>query len=149
MSPEELDEIGHFAAPEAAVESSDTEPPPPERADEPEPPETNLLSADRAEELAREGVPEEHLIQLGLLARAMAGCGLLFVTAVPAADRHDIARLRRLVHPSDLLVVAVLDDVDDAPPADLRLPVGADLETNAQAIARTLVERDLIGDWSI
>ena len=92
---------------------------------------------------------EEHLIQLGLLARAMAGCGLLFVTAVPAADRHDIARLRRLVHPSDLLVVAVLDDVDDAPPADLRLPVGADLETNAQAIARTLVERDLIGDWSI
>jgi bifunctional enzyme CysN/CysC len=92
---------------------------------------------------------EEHLIQLGLLARAMAGCGLLFVTAVPAADRHDIARLRRLVRPSDLLVVAVHDDVDDAPPADLRLPVGADLETNARAIARSLVERDLIGDWSI
>lgn len=92
---------------------------------------------------------EEHLIQLGLLARAMAGCGLLFVTAVPAADRHDVARLRRLVSPSDLLVVAVAGQGDDAAPADLLLPVGADLDTNARAIARTLVERDLIGDWSI
>jgi len=92
---------------------------------------------------------EEHLIQLGLLARAMAGCGLLFVTAVPAADRHDIERLRRLVSPSGLLVVAVTDEQDDTQPADLRLPAGADLDTNARAIARGLVERDLIGDWSI
>jgi bifunctional enzyme CysN/CysC len=92
---------------------------------------------------------EEHLTQLGLLARAMAGCGLLFVTAVPAADRHDVERLRRLASPGDLVVVAVVDDADDAPPADLCLPAGADLDTNARAIARALVERDLIGDWSI
>ena len=45
--------------------------------------------------------------------------------------------------------MAVTDEQDDTQPADLLLPVGADLDTNARAIARTLVERDLIGDWSI
>jgi bifunctional enzyme CysN/CysC len=92
---------------------------------------------------------EEHLLQLGQLARVMTDSGLLFITVLPGADDTDLAKLRLLNEPNELFVVAAgeCDLAEIRPDVTLR---DSDSEEDAiQRITQGLNARNVIPDYSI
>jgi bifunctional enzyme CysN/CysC len=92
---------------------------------------------------------EEHLQQLGQLARVMTDSGLLFITVLPGADDTDLTKLRLLNEPNELFVVAAgeCDLVEFRP--DVSLHQGDNEEKAIQRITQGLNARNVIPDYSI
>lgn len=92
---------------------------------------------------------EEHLQQLGQLARVMTDAGLLFITVLPGVDAADLERLRLLNEPGELFVVASKELGQTRLKADLTLPKGISEEEAIQIITRGLNAKNIIPDFII
>ncbi|MFC1643316.1 adenylyl-sulfate kinase, partial [Myxococcota bacterium] len=90
----------------------------------------------RFEQLGR----DEHLRRLGELARLFADAGCILVAAVPGLDAAEFRLLAALSGPAEVLVVAVGEELHDAP-ADLVLPGRTRSEVSGHE--RSVVEREL------
>ncbi len=105
----------------------------------------DLEEADSEEVVGR----EEHLRQLGQLARLMTDSGLLFITVLPGADRTDLEKLRLLNEPAELFVVTVGDcDLEDWR-AQVELSEATDSEEAIQRITRRLNAENVIPNYVI
>jgi len=92
---------------------------------------------------------EEHLLQLGQIARLMTDAGLLFITTLPGADDADLAKLRVLNQPYELFVVAVGDhELVEAQP-EVLLDAGTADDEAVQRVVDALTQRAVIPDYSI
>ncbi|NTW54008.1 MAG: adenylyl-sulfate kinase [Chlorobaculum sp.] len=92
---------------------------------------------------------EERLRRLGELARIMTDAGMIFITAIDDADDYDIATLKLLNDPHEILVVTVSrNDLQNAEP-DLHLEEISDLVEAIEQIADLLTLREIIVDYQI
>ncbi len=92
---------------------------------------------------------EERLRRLGELARIMTDAGMIFITAIDDADDYDIATLKLLNDPHEILVVTVgRNDLQNAAP-DLHLEEISDIVEAIERIANLLTLREIIVDYQI
>ncbi len=92
---------------------------------------------------------EEHLLQLGQIARLMTDAGLLFITVLPGADDADLSKLRVLNIPYELFVIAAGEhETNEVQPA-LRIGIGAGDEEAIGLIEKALTLQKIIPDYSI
>jgi len=97
-------------------------------------------------------VRSEHDAQIhrmGELARILTDAGLLFITALPQADRYTLERLRVLNEPNELLVVALGDAEGLAIPSAIKVDPLASQEANVKAVLNLLVDHHVIPDYCI
>jgi bifunctional enzyme CysN/CysC len=83
---------------------------------------------------------DETIRRLGELARIMTDSGLIFVSAIPNADEDDVAALKALNAPHDIMVV----NADD-----LAAGEDASVESAVKAVCDQLVREAIIPDYSI
>jgi bifunctional enzyme CysN/CysC len=92
---------------------------------------------------------EERLRRLGELARIMTDAGMIFITAIDDADDYDIATLKLLNDPHEILVVTVgRNDLQNSAP-DLHLEEISDIVEAIEYIADLLTLREIIVDYQI
>ncbi len=92
---------------------------------------------------------EEHLLQLGELARIMTDSGLLFITTLAYADDHDVAKLKILNQPNSIFVVEVGECDLSEHRMDLSVPCNQLQEEALTSIIRELNRQDVIPDYCI
>ncbi len=95
------------------------------------------------------GNGEERLRRIGELARIMTDAGQIFITVVDDADDFDIAALRQLNEPSEILVVNIGRNDFCSTVPDLQLDAVSDLFDAIDRIAHLLQSRDIISDFQI
>lgn len=87
--------------------------------------------------------------RLGELARILTDAGLIFITALPEADDYTVERLKLLIQPNELLVVALEEGLDPARPASISLAEGASIEAKVDAVLGLLADYRVIPDYCI
>ena len=92
---------------------------------------------------------EERLRRLGELARIMTDAGVIFITAIDDADDYDIATLKLLNEPNEILVVTVgRNDFEHTTP-DLHLDEITGIAEGVEIITELLSSREIIEDFQI
>ncbi|RPJ57819.1 MAG: adenylyl-sulfate kinase [Acidobacteria bacterium] len=92
---------------------------------------------------------EEGVRRMGELARILTDTGQILITALPDMDRHEMAQLRTLNAPNEILVVWVGDAVGNDCQPDVRLAVDAGRAEAVAHIMSHLRKEDIILDYSI
>jgi bifunctional enzyme CysN/CysC len=92
---------------------------------------------------------EERLRRLGELARIMTDAGVIFITAIDDADDYDIATLKLLNEPNEILVVTVGRNDLENTATDLHLDEMTDIAEGVEIIADLLTLREIIEDFQI
>ncbi|MHC4883821.1 MAG: GTP-binding protein [Planctomycetota bacterium] len=92
---------------------------------------------------------EEHIIQLGQLARLMTDSGLLFITTLTDTDDYDLEKLKLLNEPNDLFVVNVGESAFDHFKIDVQLDADTPEEKALNTIITELNQQDVIPDYCI
>jgi bifunctional enzyme CysN/CysC len=88
--------------------------------------------------------------RLGELARILTDAGLIFITALPAADNYTIERLSLLNQPNDLLVVSIEEaGKPTLDTATITLLEAAPLETKVDAVLTLLADNHVIPEYCI
>lgn len=92
---------------------------------------------------------EERLRRLGELARIMTDAGMIFITAIDDADDYDIATLKLLNEPNEILVVTVGNHEFQNTVPDLHLDRIEEIDEAVEIIADMLSSREIIDDFQI
>jgi len=92
---------------------------------------------------------EQHLQRLGELSRVMTEAGMLFITALDGIASEDLARLRTLNAPSELLVVATSEKAARGATADIVLPEETATSTVVEAVVRALHDSGVTPEYWI
>jgi bifunctional enzyme CysN/CysC len=92
---------------------------------------------------------DEHVRQLGELARLLTEAGLMVVTTLADADDYDLEVLRLLNSPYELFLVTVGDSPFTRVKPELALPSGVPPRDAFQAAVVELTRRDVLPDWVI
>ena len=87
--------------------------------------------------------------RFGELARILTDAGLIFITALPAADGYTIERLKVLNQPNELLVVALGEWVSHGFSPDITVDEAAATEQNVAAVLGLLADERVIPDYFI
>ena len=97
-------------------------------------------------------VRSEHDAQiqrLGELARILTDAGLIFITALPAADAYTVDRLRVLNQPNELLVVALGESGNTGVSPAITIDETGAVEQNVDAVLGLLADQRVIPDYCI
>jgi bifunctional enzyme CysN/CysC len=86
---------------------------------------------------------EQHLEQLGQLARVVTDAGMLFITTIFDGDDFELERLALLTSPHKVMTINVGENVFNRFPIDVQLPYRPDMDEAIDAITQTLNERDI------
>ncbi len=91
---------------------------------------------------------DETIRRLGELARIMTDSGVIFITAMPDADRHELATLRELVLPQEILTVRINPGTAGDEGESLRIA-----ETNPDAasheVEKALRKEEILPEFAI
>jgi bifunctional enzyme CysN/CysC len=87
--------------------------------------------------------------RLGELARILTDAGLIFITALPAADGYTIDRLKGLSQPNELLVVALGESSGSPVPAAIAIDETAAVGQSVDAVLGLLADQRVIPDYCI
>ncbi len=87
--------------------------------------------------------------RLGELARILTDAGLIFITALPAADGYTIERLRMLNQPNELLVVAHGEGASEGVSPSIMIGDTVAIEQNVEAVLGLLADQRVIPDYCI
>jgi len=102
-----------------------------------------------ADEPTRSVSRDEHVQQLGELARIMTDAGLLLITTLAGVDDYDLERLKLLNEPNQLFIVNVGENIFSHFPVDVQLPDGADTRDAINVVIRELNTREVLLDYCI
>ena len=92
---------------------------------------------------------EERVRRLGEVARILTDSGQIFITTIRDADVHDVARLKALNAPNEILVIVVgAADYQDVR-AQVKIPDGEELGSAIERVCAYLREQEIITDYSI
>ncbi|MHC4871959.1 MAG: GTP-binding protein [Planctomycetota bacterium] len=91
---------------------------------------------------------EEHLLQLGKIARIMTESGLLFITVLVDADEADLEKLRILNDPNELFVVNLGTSSSEGS-GHVNIEPDLEEETAIQEITKSLNAENVIPDYMI
>jgi bifunctional enzyme CysN/CysC len=91
---------------------------------------------------------EERIIRLGELARVLTDSGHLFITALPELEEDDVAILRRLNSPNEIMVVSIGGHALSGESV-IQLGDGTDDEESVSLICSELRKIAIIPDYSI
>ena len=92
---------------------------------------------------------DEHIRRLGELARIMTDAGLIFITALSDVDGYDLAALRLLNTPNEVLVVHVGENQLAPKGVDLEVAEETDARSAVDAALKLLSGRQVIQDYCI
>jgi len=92
---------------------------------------------------------EEQLAHLGSTARILTDAGLIVVTPLSGLDEHEIAKLRLLNTPYELLTVSLDEELLSGGAADLLLSPKWDIEEMLAAMMAILNRQNVIPDYCI
>jgi len=92
---------------------------------------------------------EDHLKQLGELARVITDSGLLFITTLADADGYELDMLKTLNEPNELFVVGVGSHAPEAFDADIQIDEGAHIDEGVEKVIRELGSREVLIDYYI
>jgi bifunctional enzyme CysN/CysC len=109
----------------------------------------NLFDDLDAEERLRPVSHDEHVQQLGELARIMTDAGLLFITTLTGVDDYDLDALKVLNEPNELFVVNVGENVFSQFPVGVQLPRGVAVGQAVETIIRELNTQEVLLDYVI
>ncbi len=87
--------------------------------------------------------------RLGELARILTDAGLIFITALPAADAYTIERLRGLNQPNELLVVALGESTKHVVPDAVTIDETLAVERRVDSVLGVLADQRVIPDYCI
>lgn len=109
----------------------------------------NLFGDLDAEERLRPVSHDEHVQQLGELARIMTDAGLLFITTLTGVDDYDLETLKLLNKPNELFVANVGENVFSQFSVDVALPQGVAIQTAVDTVIRELNTQEVLLDYTI
>ena len=92
---------------------------------------------------------DEHIRRLSEIARLFAQAGCVLVTTLADADEAELALIRQLASPSEVIAVGILDDSPLGIQPTLALPNSADISECTERIASLLVEQEVFIDFEI
>ncbi len=92
---------------------------------------------------------DQHLYQLGGLARLMTDSGHLFIATLTDVDDFDLELLKKLNEPNELFVVNVGENHFTSFPVDVQLPAHPELKTAVKRITDALTKKSVFMDYSI
>ncbi len=92
---------------------------------------------------------DAQILRLGELARILTDAGLIFITALPAADAYTVERLKVLNQPNELLVVALGESANTGVSSAITLDGAASVDQNVEAVLGLLAEQHVIPDYCI
>lgn len=92
---------------------------------------------------------EEHIRQLGELARLMTDSAMLFITTLADADDFELELLKKLNSPKDIFVVNVGEKLLDRFPVDVSLPAAPDLAESVKEITQVLTLKNVLIEYLI
>jgi bifunctional enzyme CysN/CysC len=91
---------------------------------------------------------EESIRRLGELARIMTDSGMIFITAMPEVDRHELRILRELVLPQEILAIRVGRGTHRDEGEDLHITTEDPVEASRQA-ENALKKEEILPEFAI
>ncbi len=91
---------------------------------------------------------EESIRRLGELARIMTDSGLIFITAMPEVDRHELRILRELVLPQEILAIRISTGMHRDEGEDLHISTEDPVEASRQA-ENALRKEEILPEFAI
>jgi bifunctional enzyme CysN/CysC len=92
---------------------------------------------------------EEHLQQLGEMARIMTDAGLLFITALNGVDVFDMEKLKLLNAPNELFVIRLGKTLLSDFPLQVTLPSNPNVNDAIREIVQILNTRGILPEYTI
>ncbi len=102
-----------------------------------------------AAERVRQVSVDEHVQQLGQLARIMTDAGTLLITTLVGVDDFDLELLKSLNHPNELFVVNIGQNSFSKYPVDLELDESSEPKDVINTVIRELNAKEVLLDYCI